>query len=315
MVDEALTDMPVPNGTEFTGMGGAFAALFTPFTKDDHVDEAMIERLVEYGLGNGLKGFYLTGTTGEGMLQTREERQTVVRRVVKASAGRAKVIAHVGAVGTKEALECARDAADAGADWLSSINPVFYGKSFGGTYDYYKTLSSETGLPFMVYAMAVGIDPDRDAKLFDLPNVKGMKYTGFACWDIARLKNRIGKDVVIYAGADEQALPSMSMKGVFNGCIGTSENVIPAHFARLCSAVATDRLTEAARLQAEIVRFVEVLLSNPGGNESWRKAMMRYVGFDCGSARSPNGWPLTAAEQSDLERRMDALGFVERFKV
>ena len=294
----------------FEGMNGAFAAMYTPFTAEDKVDEAMIERVVEFGIASGLRGFYLTGSTGEGMLQTAEERETVIRRVVKVARGRAKVIAHVGSVGTNEAIANARRAAAAGADWLSSISPVFYGRSFEGTYDYYRRLSEATDLPFMVYALNTGIVPDRDVKLFDLKNVKGMKYTGHSCWDIARLKHRIGKEAVLYVGADEQALPGLSLKGVFNGCIGTSENVIPRHFVDLCAAVERGDMATAGRLQDEIIRFVDVLIAKPNG--SWHKAFMRYIGLDCGSARSPNGWPLTEAEFADLSRRLDALGFVRK---
>jgi len=305
-------DLPVPSGAEFAGMGGAFSAMYTPFTKDNRVNEEMIERIVEFGIASGLKGFYLTGSTGEGMLMTPAERDTVIRRVVKAAKGRVKLIAHVGAVGTDEALVNARNAANAGADWLSAIAPVFFGKNFGGMYDYYRRLSEATDLPFMIYAMNADLVPDRDAKLFGLKNVKAMKYTGHSCWTIERLKNRVQKDIAIFAGADEQALPSLSLNGVFNGCIGTSDNVIPRHFVRLCSAVACGDLAEASKIQSEIVRFVELLLDKPNGNGSWHKAMMRYIGLDCGSARSPNGWPLAEAEYAELSRRMDALGFVKK---
>ena len=305
-------DLPVPAGKEFCGMGGAFSAMVTPFTKDNRIDEGMIERIVEFGIEGGLKGFYLTGSTGEGMLMSPEERATVIRRVVAVAKGRVKLVAHIGAVGTDEALVNVRNAADAGVDWLSAVGPVFFGRNFNGTYDYYRRLSNETDLPFMVYALNTGIVPDRDAKLFELKNVKGMKYTGHSCWDIARLKKRIGKVAVFYVGADEQALPGLSLPHVFNGCIGTSQNMIPRHFVGLCSAVARGDLKEAGRLQDEIIRFVDVMLDEPGGNASWYKAMMRYIGFDCGSARSPNGWPLTEAEYTALARRLDALGFVRK---
>lgn len=310
--ENVLVDLPVPAGKAFANMGGAFSAMITPFTNENRVNEAEIERIVEFGIKSGLKGFYLTGTTGEGMLMTSAERATVIRRVIATAKGRAKVIAHVGAVGTDESLVNARNAADAGADWLSAIAPVFYGKNFGGMYDYYRRLSSETSLPFMIYAMNTGVNPDRDAKLFDLKNIVGMKYTGHSVWDIERLRHRVQKDIVIYGGADEQNLAALSLKGVFNGCIGTSQNMIPRHFVELCSAVAKGDLAEAGRLQDEIVRFVDVMLGEPNGNGSWYKAMMDYVGFDCGSARSPLGWPLTDAERADLYRRLDALGFVKK---
>jgi len=309
---ETAKDLPVPAGAEFKGMGGAFSAMVTPFTPDNRVDEAMIERIVEFGIANGLKGFYVTGSTGEGLLMTPAERDLVVRRVVKTVRGRVKVIAHIGAVGTDEALVNVRNAADAGVDWLSAIAPVFFGRNFDGMYDYYRRLSDETSLPFMIYSLNTGIDPARDARLFDLRNVKGMKYTGHDVWDIVRLRRRVKKDIAIFAGADEQVLAAISLKDVFSGCIGTSQNMLPRHFAGLCSAVARGDLKTAAQLQDDIVRFVDIMLTGPKHNGSWYKAMMSYVGFESGSARSPLGWPLTAEERKDLYARLDALGFVRK---
>ena len=289
--------------------------MITPFRPDNTIDEEMIERIVEFGISSGLKGFYLTGSTGEGMLMSPEERARVIRRVVRTAKGRVKIIAHIGAVGTDESLVNLRNAADAGVDWLSAIGPVFFGRNFHGTYDYYKRLSSETDLPFMIYALNTGIVPDRDAKIFDLKNVKGMKYTGHDVWDIARLRHRIKKDVVFMAGADEQVLSALSLKDVFCGCIGTSQNMIPRHFVDLCSSVARGDIARAAAVQDDIVRFVDVMLSGPSGNGSWYKAMMSYVGFESGSARSPLGWPLTAEERAGLYARLDALGFVKKANI
>ena len=312
---ETVRDLPVPPGAEFAGMGGAFSAMVTPFKADNTVDEEMIERIVEFGISSGLKGFYLTGSTGEGMLMSPEERIKVIRRVVRTAKGRAKIIAHIGAVGTDESLVNLRNAADAGVDWLSAIGPVFFGRNFHGTYDYYKRLSSETDLPFMIYALNTGIVPDRDAKIFDLKNVKGMKYTGHDVWDIARLRHRIKKDVVFMAGADEQVLSALSLKDVFCGCIGTSQNMIPRHFVDMCSSVAAGDIARASAIQDEVVKFVDVMLGAPRSNGSWYTAMMSYVGFESGSARSPLGWPLTAEERADLYARLDALGFVKKANI
>ena len=98
--------------------------------------------------------------------------------------------------------------------------------------------------------------------------------------------------------------------GIFSGCIGTSQNVIPAHFARICKLAGENNFSEAAKLQAEVVRFVEVLVAKPNG--SWHKSMMKYIGLDCGEGRAPNGRHLSKDELKDLFARLDALGFVGR---
>ena len=293
----------------FEGMGGAYAALYTPFRKDGALNEEMIEKTIEYGITNGLKGFYLTGSTGEGFLLSSEERRRVYMRAVKVAKGRAKLIAHVGCLATDDAVSLARAAAKAGIDWVSSVAPVYFGQCFEAAFDHYKRISSATDLPFMIYSLGADIVPDRDARFFDLKNVKGMKYTNYKYWTVQALRDKLPKEAVFFAGADEQVLSALAT-GIFAGCIGTSQNAIPAHFAKICALAEVNDFAAAAPLQAEVVKFVELLAAKTNG--SWHKNIMKYIGLDCGDGRAPNGRPLSRAELKELFSRLDALGFVRR---
>jgi len=303
------TGLMVPKGKCFEGMAGAYSALYTPFKKDGSLNEEMVEKVINYGLSRGLNGFYLTGSTGEGFLLSLEERKRVYARAVKTSNGRAKLIAHVGCMATDDAVELAKYAAKVGIDWVSSVAPVYFGQCFDAAYDHYKRISTATDLPFMIYSLGADIMPDRDAKFFDLKNVKGMKYTNYKYWTVQGLRNRLSKEAIFFAGADEQVLSGLAT-GIFSGCIGTSQNIIPAHFAKICKLAGENNFAEAAKLQAEVVRFVEQLIAKPNG--SWHKSMMKYIGLDCGEGRAPNGRHLSKDELKDLFARLDALGFVKR---
>ena len=295
----------------FDGMAGAYAAMITPFTKDDRVNEESIDRLIEYGLAGGLAGFYLTGSTGEGMLMSVEERKQVYRRAVKAAKGRCKLIAHVGAVRTDDAIELARYAADIGCDWVSPVAPVYFGQTFEAQYRHYKAISEATDLPFMVYCFRSTVVPDRDARLFDLKNVKGMKYTGSDYFAVQSLRRKLNKDVMFFAGRDEQFACAMALGNVFSGAIGTSQNFIPRHFANIYDCCMRNDFAAAAKWQDEANRFVEVLISD----ENWStwKAMMKHVGIDCGSARKPYA-PLTPAQERKAISRFAALKLVKKVR-
>ena len=305
-----ISGLPCPEGAEFAGMDGAYAALITPYKKDGTVNEEMIERIVEHGLANGLKGFYLTGSTGEGFLLSSDERARVYERTVKAARGRAKIIAHVGCLSTDESARLARRAAKAGVDWVSSVAPVYFGQNFDAAFAHYKAIAGATDLPFMIYSVGAQVVPDRDARFFEIPNVKGMKYTGYAYWTVKQLKRRLPKPAIFFAGADEQELCAFAYGDTFSGCIGTTDNMIPAHHARICRLAAEGRFAEAQPLMDEVVRFVELVVAAP--NASYWKSMMRYIGLDCGPARSPAGQPLGEAEYQAYAAKIDALGFVER---
>ena len=309
--NRAMSKKTKVDGGSFKGMGGAYAAMITPFTKDDRVNEESIERLIEYGLAGGLTGFYLTGSTGEGLLMSVEERKQVYRRAVKAAKGRCKLIAHVGAVRTDDAIELARYAADIGCDWVSSVAPVYFGQTFEAQYRHYKAISEATDLPFMVYCFRSTVVPDRDARLFDLKNVKGMKYTGSDYFAVQGLKRKLDKDVMFFAGRDEQFACAMALGNVFSGAIGTSQNFIPRHFANIYDCCMRNDFAAAAKWQDEANRFVEVLISD----ENWStwKAMMKHVGIDCGSARKPYA-PLTPAQERKAISRFAALKLVKKVR-
>ncbi len=309
MDDERKDAMEIKlTGKEFQGMDGAYTALFTPFTPENKVNVGMLERLVEFHLAQGLRGFYLTGSTGEGFLLSEAERKLVVETVVKANRGRGKVIVHVGCVATDDAVTLARHAAASGADWVSSVGPVYFGQSFEGACRHYRRIAEATDLPFMVYSIGQALVPERDARFFEIKNIKGIKYTGRDYYAAQLLKRTVGKEVIFFAGCDEQVLCGLALGNVFSGGIGTTYNIIPAHFARICALAAQGRFGEAAPLQDEANRVVALMIESE--NWSYRKAFMRYIGLDCGAYRYPYA-PLSEAEYAAFARRIEALGIVK----
>jgi N-acetylneuraminate lyase len=292
----------------FQGMAGAYTALFTPFTADNRVNVGAIERLVEFLLAKGIRGFYLTGSTGEGFLLSADERKLVVETVMKVNRGRGKVIVHVGCVATDDAVALARHAAACGVDWVSSVGPVYFGQSFEGAYRHYKRIAEATDLPFMVYSIGQALVPERDVRFFDVKNIRGMKYTGSDYYSAQELKRRLNKEAIFFAGRDEQLVGALAMGDLFSGGIGTTYNIIPGHFARICALAEQDKFAQAAPVQDEANRLITLMIESE--NWSYRKAFMRFIGLDCGWCRYPFA-PLTEAEYAAFAPRIASLGIVK----
>ena len=292
----------------FAKMGGAYAALFAPYDAKGRVNLEMIEKIVNYGIKNGLNGFYLTGTTGEWWLLSLEERKLVMDAAVKAAKGRCKLIAHIGANCTDDSVALAKYAAKIGIDWISSITPQLYRNSFDAAYYHYKTITAATDLPFMVYSMGSALVPERDIRLFDIPHVKGIKYTGRDYYAAQCLKRRLDKETIWFAGCDEQLLCALALGNVFSGGIGTTYNIIPRHFAKICELAAKGDFKGAAKWQDEANQVVELMIESD--NWSYRKAMMKFIGLDCGPFRKPFE-PLTPREYNAYAKRFAKLGVVK----
>ena len=297
----------VPDGSAFQGMAGAFVALMTPFTKKDTVNAAVLERQVAYYAACGIRGLYVTGGTGEGLLLSLAERKRVLETVVRANAGRMRIIAHIGCVNTDDAVMLARHAEKTGADWISSVAPVYFGQSFAAARRHYAKIAAASGLPFLIYATAgAALDPERDARLFEIPNVMGMKYTGIDFYALQRLLWRLAHPAIFFSGMDPLFVPAFA-SGCIAGCIGTTQNVVPRHFARMFDAMTHGDFASAIRLQAEANRVLELMTENE--NWSYRKAMVRFIGLDVGAARPPYE-PLTEEAFAAFAERMRRQGIV-----
>ena len=277
-------------------MAGAYAAMFTPYDSKGRVNGEAIDALVDYGIKGGLRGFYLTGSTGEGMLLTPEERRYVYERAVKAARGRCKLIAQVGCVRTDDAVELAKAAAKAGVDWISSVAPVYFGQNFPSTFRHYKAISEATDLPFLIYAFNSTLVPERDARLFDLRNVKGIKYTGSNFYACEKLKRMLDKETIWFNGCDELLVSALAMGDVFAGGIGLNYNIIPRHFAKICGLCAKNDFKAAAKWQLEANRLVDLVVGEFPDNWSGFKVLMKAVGIDCGPCRAPYA-PLSKTEE------------------
>ena len=70
-----------------------------------------------------------------------------------------------------------------------------------------------------------------------------------------------------------------------------------------------DAPATAEELQAKINRVTNLMVQYE--NWSYRKAIMKYIGFDCGSCRAPYA-PLSESEYEAFAIRLDELGVLAR---
>lgn len=288
-------------------MRGAYSAIITPFDNSNRVNLEMLTAIAEYQLGHGIQGFFANGTTGEGLLLSEHERLTVIKHLVEHFGSRATIIAHVGHPSTDVAVRMARDAAAAGADWMASVAPIFYGTTFEGMQRHYTAISSATDLPFMMYSLGGVIDPLRDSIFFDLPNVCGLKYTGASFFSVQQLMRRVSRPVAVMSGFDEQFVAGQSFG--FDGGIGSTFNFGPQFYAGIHERYHAGDIAAASRMQADINQVTDLMIQYE--NRSYWKSIMKYIGFDCGPCRAPYA-PITEQEYEAFAVRIDDLGVLDR---
>ena len=78
---------------------------------------------------------------------------------------------------------------------------------------------------------------------------------------------------------------------------------------RSAKLAAAGKFREAAKWQDEANQVVELMIESD--NWSYRKAMMKFIGLDCGPYRKPFE-PLTKAQENAYFKRFAALGIARR---
>src|SRR3954469_19766540 len=163
--------------TAKTSFKGSFTALVTPF-KADSIDEKAFRDLVDWQIAEGTHGLVPVGTTGESPTLSHEEHRLVVEWCVDQARGRVPVIAGAGSNSTREAIELAQHAEEAGADAVLIVTPYYNKPTQEGLYQHYKAINGAINIPIIIYNIpprsVIDMSVDTMTRLFELKNVAGV---------------------------------------------------------------------------------------------------------------------------------------------
>ncbi len=245
---------------------GVITAIITPF-RGGAVDEDSLRRLVEDQIANGVDGLVPCGTTGESATLSYEEHVRVIRVVVEAAKKRVPVIAGTGSNSTREAVELARSAREAGADGLLQVTPYYNKPSQDGLYRHFKAIVDEVPLPTVVYNVpgrtACDLLPDTVARLAALPSIVGVKEATGSALRASQVLERVDARVAVLSGDDATAFPLYALGA--KGCISVVSNVAAAEMAAMWDAAAAGDWNKARALHFKLLPLSEGLFveSNP----------------------------------------------------
>ena len=75
---------------------GVYVALLTPFDEKSRISERRLRSLIDFLILKGIDGFYICGSTGEGLQMDVEDRKKVAEIVKDQVKDRKKIICHIG---------------------------------------------------------------------------------------------------------------------------------------------------------------------------------------------------------------------------
>lgn len=294
---------------------GLIAAPYTPI-KNGKIEQAQISVYAQWLKRNHIKGVFVGGTTGEGLLLPIEQRKALLEGWMREQSSDFKIYAHIGCMRYEEILDLAQHAGRLGVDVISWICPIYYrpqnidilveycrgiAATAPNTPFYYYHMPSMTGLTFPMTDFA----PKAVAAI---PTFRGIKYTDGNLLEMQYLINRSEGKYEILNGFDELLISTLHL-GV-GGSVGSTFNYMPHYYHEMITAMQAGKIEDALVAQHKILDVIS-LLGKYKGAIITGKHIMELIGIPCGDPVYPNT-PLTDTEKTNLRSDLEQLGFFNR---
>src|SRR6202453_74029 len=161
-----------------TKFRGSFTALVTPF-KNGSVDEKAFRDFVDWQIAEGTVGLVPAGATGESPTLSHDEHKEVVEWCVDQARGRVPIVAGAGSNSTKEAIDLAQHAEQAGADAVLVVTPYYNKPTQEALYQHFKAINDAIAIPILIYNIpprsVIDMSVETMARLYELKNIAGVK--------------------------------------------------------------------------------------------------------------------------------------------
>jgi len=293
---------------------GSWPALVTPFTDADEVNYGVLRQLVEFHAENNSDGVLLMGSTGEAILLTRDERKRIIDTVIDEAGGKLPVMVGVAAVSTRETLENARYAKDAGADCGLIVQPPYIKPTQTALYQYFKDVADSVDLPLVIYnnpeRCGVNVEPETMARLAQHPNIVAVKEAGPNPYGVMRvIELTRGKFNVLCCDCAFYALIPVVMASGGKGTSNVTGSLCPREFAEMSKPWENyeDVLTTREHLY-RLLPLIRMLYSE--SNPVPLKAALNMVGAEVGKPRKPL-LELGNGNMKTLRQTMERLGILD----
>lgn len=266
---------------------GLFAALLVPFDENGDIKVDGLREIAKNAIETEqLDGLYVNGSSGENFLLNTDQKKQIFKIAKAAVTDDTKMIAQVGSLDLKEAIELGKYATELGYDAISAVTPFYYPFSFEEIRDYYFDLIDATQNDLIIYAIpdltGVNISIDQFESLFNHERIIGVKYTAPNFYLLERIRKAFPNKLIL-SGFDEM-LVQAAISGV-DGAIGSTYNINGKRARQIFEAVHQGNVAQAYQLQHESNDIIETVLEL--GIYPTLKEVLKSRGIDSGLPKKP----------------------------
>ncbi len=267
------------------GMG---VALVTPFKSDLTIDHDALSKIVSFNIDNGTDYLVISGTTGESVTITKDEKRAIVETIVKTNAGRLPLVIGIGGNNTAAVIEELKTTDLSPFAAVLSVAPYYSKPTQEGFYQHFKAVAEASSIPVILYNVpgrtAKNMEPDTSLRLArDIDNIVAIKEAGNSPEQYKALIQNKPKDFMVISGDDDLVCDVVLSGG--SGVISVIGQALPALFSNMIHKGISGDEQAAKALEKSAMPLIGLIFeeNNPAGI----KAVLEQLGLCNDTVRLP----------------------------
>ena len=286
---------------------GVFPYLVSPVDPDGKVRTAVLARLCDDLVNNGVHGLTPLGSTGEFAYLDADQRAVVVKTTIEAARRRVPVVAGVASTSTLDAVAQARIYQKLGADGILAILEAYFPLADAQVESYFRSIAEAIDIPVVIYTnpqfQRSDLSLDVIARLADHPRIGYIKDASTNTGRLLSIMNRCGEAIKVFSASAHIPAAVMLIGGV--GWMAGPACIVPRQSVELYNLCKRQRWDDAMKLQRKLWRINEAFARY--NLAACIKAGLAIQGYDVGDPVPPQA-ALTMDQRKLVEAALRDVG-------
>lgn len=259
---------------------GTGVALITPFKSDFSIDHQALTSIVDFNISNGVNYLVISGTTGESVTVTAEEKRAISQTVIAANKGRVPLVIGIGGNNTSAVVAELKSTDLSEFAAILSVAPYYSKPTQEGFYQHFKAIAEATDTPIILYNVpgrtAKNIEASTILRLAtDFETIVAVKEAGNNMDQYLDLIKNKPTDFLVISGDDDLVLGVTLAGG--SGVISVIGQAFPKEFSKMIQLGLEGNEDVSRALEARLMPVINLIFeeNNPAGI----KAVLKHMGY------------------------------------
>jgi len=289
-------------------IAGIFPALTTPYREDGSVAiERFMENVERYNK-TGLSGYVVLGSTGESVLLSSVEGESLLVAAKEKAAPGKVLIAGAGAESTAETIARCKRAANLGYDVALVKTPYYYKPAYKSEVylRHYRSVADASPIPVLLYSVpiftGVALDTPEILALAQHPNIAGIKDSSGVIQRVVEVAAKAPQSFRVLTGGAGVVYPALAAGA--RGAILALASALPERCVEIYESWKAGHHADALAQQQQVANASKTIASENG--IAGLKYAMDLRGYYGGLPRLPL-LPLAEEKKQQIHKLMTAL--------